>query len=158
MLIKDKILILGIGSPFADDQLGWLVADKLAEIVNSKNIDNIIVESVDRPGLNLLNYLDSNYNQILLIDAVYAKSKPGTIYHLKASQILSFDGFLSSHSIGVSPSLALANALNMDISNIEFYGAEGERLNEKDDIVSDVITDTIDVLTNMIITRLSHYL
>ncbi|GMN89820.1 hydrogenase maturation protease [Francisella sciaenopsi] len=152
--MKQKTLILGIGSPFADDQFGWFVADKLAEIVKEKNIQNITVESADRPGLNLLTFLDSGYNKIILIDAVYAKVTPGTEFYFKAKDILSFGGFLSSHSVGVAPSLALADAIGMDISNVEFYGVEGQRIFEKDEILSDIVNDAIESMSKKIVNNL----
>ncbi|API87695.1 hydrogenase maturation protease [Francisella uliginis] len=152
--MKQKTLILGIGSPFADDQFGWFVADKLAEIVKEKNIQNVIVESADRPGLNLLTYLDNNYDKVILIDAVYAKVTPGTEFYFKAKDILSFGGFLSSHSVGVAPSLALADAIGMDISNVEFYGVEGQRIFEKDEILSDIVKDAIDTTIKKILNEI----
>ncbi|MBK2092694.1 hydrogenase maturation protease [Francisella philomiragia] len=152
--MKQKTLILGIGSPFADDQFGWFVADKLAEIVREKNIQNITVESADRPGLNLLTFLDSGYDKIILIDAVYAKVTPGTEFYFKAKDILSFGGFLSSHSVGVAPSLALADAIGMDISNIEFYGVEGQRIFEKDEILSDIVKGAIESMSKKIVNNL----
>ncbi|MEY8715520.1 hydrogenase maturation protease [Francisella philomiragia] len=152
--MKQKTLILGIGSPFADDQFGWFVADKLAEIVREKNIQNITVESADRPGLNLLTFLDSGYDKIILIDAVYAKVTPGTEFYFKAKDILSFGGFLSSHSVGVAPSLALADAIGMDISNVEFYGVEGQRIFEKDEILSDIVKGAIESMSKNIISNL----
>ncbi|WP_395166520.1 hydrogenase maturation protease [Francisella salimarina] len=152
--MKQKTLILGIGSPFADDQFGWFVADKLAEVVREKNIQNITVESADRPGLNLLTFLDSGYDKIILIDAVYAKVTPGSEFYFKAKDILSFGGFLSSHSVGVAPSLALADAIGMDISNIEFYGVEGQRIFEKDEILSDIVRNAIESMSKNIISKL----
>ena len=152
--MKQKTLILGIGSPFADDQFGWFVADKLAEVVREKNIQNITVESADRPGLNLLTFLDSGYDKIILIDAVYAKVTPGTEFYFKAKDILSFGGFLSSHSVGVAPSLALADTIGMDISNVEFYGIEGQRIFEKDEILSDVVRDSIESMSKKIVNNL----
>ncbi len=152
--MKQKTLILGIGSPFADDQFGWFVADKLAEIVRDKNIQNITVESADRPGLNLLTFLDSGYDKIILIDAVYAKVTPGTEFYFKAKDILSFGGFLSSHSVGVAPSLALADAIGMDISNVEFYGVEGQRIFEKDEILSDIVKCAIESMSKKIVNNL----
>lgn len=153
--MKQKTLILGIGSPFADDQFGWFVADKLAEIVKEKNTQNITVESADRPGLNLLTFLDRDYDKVILIDAVYAKVAPGTEFYFKAKDILSFGGFLSSHSVGVAPSLALADAIGMDISNVEFYGVEGQRIFEKDEILSDIVRDAIASMSKKIINNLS---
>lgn len=152
--MKQKTLILGIGSPFADDQFGWFVADKLAEVVREKNIQNITVESADRPGLNLLTFLDSGYDKIILIDAVYAKVTPGTEFYFKAKDILSFGGFLSSHSVGVASSLALADAIGMDISNVEFYGVEGQRIFQKDEILSDVVKGAIESMSKNIISKL----
>ncbi|MBK2026241.1 hydrogenase maturation protease [Francisella philomiragia] len=152
--MKQKTLILGIGSPFADDQFGWFVADKLAEIVREKNIQNITVESADRPGLNLLTFLDSGYDKIILIDAVYAKVTPGTEFYFKAKDILSFGGFLSSHSVGVAPSLALADAIGMDISNVEFYGVEGQRIFEKDEILSNIVKGAIASMSKKIVNNL----
>jgi hydrogenase maturation protease len=153
--MEQKILILGIGSPFADDQFGWFVADKLTEMIKEKNIQNVTVESADRPGLNLLTYLDSNYERIILIDAVYAKVTPGTEFYFKAKDILSFSGFISSHSVGVAPSLALADAIGMDISNVEFYGVEGQKIFEKDEILSDVIRSKITSIVENIIKKLA---
>ncbi|ASG67001.1 hypothetical protein CDV26_00120 [Francisella halioticida] len=152
--MKQRTLILGIGSPFADDQFGWFVADKLSGIVKEKNIQNIIVESADRPGLNLLTYLNSDYNKVILIDAVYAKVAPGTEFYFKAKDILSFNGFLSSHSLGVAQSLALADAIGMDISNVEFYGVEGLRIFEKDDIISDIVKKAIDTFVTKLLNNL----
>lgn len=149
--MKQKTLILGIGSPFADDQFGWFVADKLTEIIKEKNIQDITVESADRPGLNLLTYLDNDYDKVILIDAVYAKVEPGTEFYFKAKDILSFGGFLSSHSVGVAPSLALADAIGMDISNVEFYGVEGQRIFEKDDVLSDIVRSKITTMVENII-------
>ncbi|APC96710.1 hydrogenase maturation protease [Francisella frigiditurris] len=143
-----RVLILGIGSPFADDQFGWLVADQLVQELESCN--DLVIESVDRPGLNLLNYLNNDYERILLVDAVYAKTKPGTFYHFKAEQILSFDGFLSSHSIGVAPSLALAQALSMNINNVEFFGVEIERIHQKDEEISEVVKEAIPSMATLI--------
>ncbi|WP_150467287.1 hydrogenase maturation protease [Francisella sp. SYW-9] len=152
--MKQKTLILGIGSPFADDQFGWFVADKLVEIMKEKNIQNVTVESADRPGLNLLTYLDRDYDKVILIDAVYAKVEPGTEFYFKTKDILSFSGFLSSHSVGVAPSLALADAIGIDISNVEFYGVEGQRIFEKDEIVSNVVSNKIDLMVENIIKKL----
>ncbi|WP_234384257.1 hypothetical protein [Francisella noatunensis] len=63
--------------------------------------------------------------------------------------------FLSSHSVGVAPSLALADAIGMDISNVEFYGVEGQRIFEKDEILSDIVKDAIESMSKKIINNLN---
>lgn len=126
-----KILVLGIGSPFADDTAGWLVADQLSA---SKELQELIIsgvlriESEDRPGLNLLYWLEQEFSKIILVDMVKTNLlETGNIYTLHASEIIGFSGMLSSHNLGVSPSLALAEALGINISHVTFWGIEGER-------------------------------
>ncbi|WP_257295726.1 hypothetical protein [Francisella orientalis] len=65
------------------------------------------------------------------------------------------EDFLSSHSVGVAPSLALADAIGMDISNVEFYGVEGQRIFEKDVILSDIVNDAIESMSKKIINNLN---
>lgn len=65
----------------------------------------------------------------------------------KQKKFLALEVFLSSHSVGVAPSLALADAIGMDISNVEFYGVEGQRIFEKDEILSDIVKDAIESMS-----------
>ncbi|WP_116962966.1 hydrogenase maturation protease [Fastidiosibacter lacustris] len=144
-----KVLIVGIGSPFGDDQFGWLVAKNIQERLIAKH--RVDVEIVDRPGLNLLRFLEQGYQKIILIDAVNAGLRIGEILCLKANEISKFiKGSLSSHHIGVAPSLALANALNMNISHVIFYGVQGERLFVKDGQLSQMVEDAISPMVSKI--------
>ncbi|WP_235826797.1 hydrogenase maturation protease [Facilibium subflavum] len=131
-----KTLVLGIGSPFADDQFGWKVAE---ELQNSVKDENIQVKIVDRPGLNLLRFIEQDFQKVMLVDAVNAKAPIGQHFTLSAGDIIDFHGFFSSHSIGIAPSLALAQALNYPINHIKFYGVQIKRITQKDDILSNEI-------------------
>ena len=42
----------------------------------------------------------------------------------------------------------------MDISNIEFYGVEGQRIFEKDKILSDIVKDAIDTTIKKILNEI----
>ena len=71
------ILVLGIGSPFADDQAGWLVADQLShvkELQDKIQAGELIIDAEDRPGLNLLDWLGRDYEHIHLVDMVKNQS------------------------------------------------------------------------------------
>jgi len=155
--MMQKTLILGIGSPFCDDQFGWEVIKYLE--INHQNeldkIDNITTEYVDRPGLNLLLFLQQGYEKIVLVDLVQAYQKVGTHFFFKAQQIISFEGFLSSHSIGVSPSLALANALGGNIDNVSFYGVQGKNFDAKDDLVSKEVMAEVEPMAKEILQSLT---
>lgn len=152
-----KILVLGIGSPFADDTAGWLVADQLSA---SKKLQDLIIsgvlqiESEDRPGLNLLYWLEQEFSKIILVDMVKTNlSETGNIYTLHASEIIGFSGMLSSHNLGVSPSLALAEALGIKISHVTFWGIEGERYKPHE-----VISDTMLIATHKVAKMLEDIL
>lgn len=121
-------LVLGIGSPFADDQIGWLIAEQLARMPKlQERLANgrLQVLSADRPGLNLLHYLNTDFQRIILIDMVKARAKLGALYRLKAAEIMVFKGMLSTHSLGVAKALALADALALDISRVVMWGIVG---------------------------------
>ena len=139
-----KALVLGIGSPFADDQAGWLVADQLSHVESLQPLlasGALQIESENRPGLDLLIWLQKDYDHIILIDMVKTNLlETGNIYLLKAKEIIGFSGMLSSHNLGVSPSLALAEVLGMRIDNIIFWGIEGERY-KPEEVMSQAMID-----------------
>jgi len=126
-----QVLVLGIGSPFADDQAGWLVADQLSSVGSLQPYianDSLKILAENRPGLNLIDYLQQEYTHVILVDMVKTNLlETGNIYHLHADEIIGFSGMLSSHNLGVSPSLALAQVLGINISNVTFWGIEGVR-------------------------------
>ncbi len=153
-----SILVLGIGSPFADDQAGWLVADKLKSVDQLQfkmEIGELVIESENRPGLNLLDWLQRGYQKIYLVDMVKTNlAKTGNLYELQAKEIIGFSGMLSSHNLGVSPSLALAEVLDYNISNIVFIGIEGERYQVGEEISSTMLS-AVDVVVNILLTKLN---
>lgn len=149
------ILILGIGSPLGDDRLGWLVAGKLREEIEINPLlksQEILIEIADRPGLNLLNWLQADYQKVLLIDMMKTnQNQPGNIYRLAANEIIGFSGMLSSHSLGVSPSLALASALEIPIDHVEFWGIEGSKVTPDIETLTPGIAPAIDQVCNEIV-------
>lgn len=139
-----KTLILGIGSPFGDDRAGWLVVEELEQVsavreMVAKNL--LILEVADRPGINLINWLLGDYQRIILIDMVKTNLEiSGSIYKLQANEIIGFSGMLSSHSLGVSASLALAKELGINITNVEFWGIEGSVVSPESEVSQAILT------------------
>lgn len=145
-----KVLVLGIGSPFADDQAGWRVSDQLSHLESLKEYlasGKLHIESENRPGLDLLIWLQQDYEHIILVDMVKTNLlETGNIYVLQAKEIIGFSGMLSSHNLGVSPSLALAEVLGIKIDNIIFYGIEGERY-KPEEVMSQAMSDAVAKVT-----------
>jgi hydrogenase maturation protease len=103
------VTVVGLGSPFGDDRLGWCVAEKLAARV-PPNVARILLR--DRPGPALLDEIAGRRASIL-IDAADTGASPGTISCLSAADVGSYRGACSSHDLRLGESLALGQALGI---------------------------------------------
>lgn len=119
------IKVLGIGSPFGDDQVGWKVADALKQQLSiHTNIDLLVsIENHDRPGVRLIELM-SGAHTVYIIDAIKSNSEIGTIHRFKNHDIFGLENRLSTHNIGISEALQLGSALNALPDNIILYGIE----------------------------------
>jgi hydrogenase maturation protease len=119
--------LLGIGSPFGLDRLGWMVADVLA-YSNTLKERGVTIEALDRPGTRLLSYM-APFQSVILVDAVVSHDPPGKLYCFNAQEIQDCEHLRSSHDIGIKSTLALGAALNQLPENLVFYGINiGENL------------------------------
>ena len=100
--------IIGIGSPFGADQLGWQAIDLLS---NTSLIECELIK-LDRPGSELIRYFDMD-KALVLIDAVQADGIPGTPMPLKMSDLSGIHCQTSSHGIGVAEALQMAELLGL---------------------------------------------
>jgi len=110
--------IIGIGSPFGVDTLGWQVIDALADM---ELPDTVILEKLDRPGVHLLEHL-KNCERVILVDAVISDDPVGTVYELSGDEIAQINPHTSSHDFGLADTLALGKALNQPLPEIWFVG------------------------------------
>ncbi len=117
---KQRIGILGIGSPFGGDSIAWHVIDCL---IQSLDTDAIYLEKLDRPYLQLVPYLES-FNKLIIIDALVDANKEGKIHYLTIDDKLAEKGLLSSHNCGVYTALALAKALGHSLEGLSLIGIE----------------------------------
>jgi hydrogenase maturation protease len=100
------ILILGLGSPHGDDQLGWVAIDRLRPRLPA----GIIAHKV-RDASDLLEYLDRQETAIV-IDAVAPAGQPGTIRSFEWPCAELADCVpLSTHGLGLVDALHLAKTL-----------------------------------------------
>ena len=115
-------IIIGIGSPYGADQLGWQVVDQLKsqQVVLSKR--NIRLETCDRPGTLLLDYL-KGVHKAILIDAIEGGTS-GNLLTLNKQQLLHQNTLHSSHQFGVAETIALGEQLNLLPEELVMYGVE----------------------------------
>ena len=106
-----RIRIIGIGSPFGQDQLGWHVLDQLRnDMTEETNTYEIRFIQSDRPGLRLLELIKDT-DTAILVDAIDNKNRMGQILKLDRADLLTNENALSSHALGVSEALSLGGAL-----------------------------------------------
>ena len=112
-----KIKVLGVGSPYGDDNVGWLTAKKYQD----KPGYEVVI--LDRPQLNLIHEL-AGVEKAIIIDAVKSGAEPGTIHHLTMADMPHFKGFCSSHNVGLADALQLAEVLDALPAQLEIIGIE----------------------------------
>lgn len=115
-----RVCILGIGSPSGDDQAGWLTIDAL---LASGAGGGAVIEKLDRPGANLIPFLE-NASRAILIDAMQSGGQVGGIRRFDAQDWPGYCHGLSSHGFGVLDALSLAKALGSLPPRLDLYGIE----------------------------------
>lgn len=104
--------MVGVGSPFGDDRVGWDVVEALEAQSWWRELagDSVSVHLCDRPGAALAGLLQGA-GWAIVVDAAYVRDvPPGTLRWLRPDQ-LSLLRPPSSHGFGVAEALALAKAL-----------------------------------------------
>ncbi len=117
--------VLGIGSPFGDDQLGWEVIKLLqaSQPLHHYIPHKLELSHCDRPGLYLLELM-RDARCVFLIDAIKTGSKIGTIHCFKNETIEGVGSALSTHSIGMAEAMQMGRALQTLPKTVLLYGLE----------------------------------
>lgn len=103
------IRVIGLGSPWGDDQAGWQAARALRGLFDEQLVE---VSILDRPGPALLEHWRKE-DSVLLLDAVRGVGEAGSLYWLEGDGVARLaDAALSSHSLGVAECVALARSLD----------------------------------------------
>lgn len=117
--------VLGLGSPHGDDQIGWWIVERL----KSCNLGpNVGVEKISAPGVSLMS-LFRHYEQVIIVDACEMGCEPGTyriIDETHFSDLILSDRF-STHSLGVTESVQLAQTLSLPLPRISLFLVQMEQ-------------------------------
>lgn len=121
------IRIIGIGSPFGDDCIGWETIGAIEEsgMMARFPAGQVAAYRCRQPATDLLPLL-SGARAALLVDGMESGAEPGTLRRIDASELQADPGKISSHGMGVPEGLALARALGMLPGTMVIYGVEIE--------------------------------
>lgn len=128
---KKSILILGVGSPFGADRLGWQAVQALEQQPLAAQFPQLDIrfEQSDRPGSRLLSLL-RQVDAAVIIDAMRSGMSAGSVRRFENSALVGETGLMSTHGFGVAEALALGRTL---------AGVSG------DDIAGDVVVIGIEM-------------
>jgi hydrogenase maturation protease len=122
--MNTTLSILGVGSPFGDDRVGWLAVDLLAANPNViRSAGQIVVRRLDRPGMQLLAEFGIS-KALILIDAMCSGALPGTIRRMQAEELCTTRTLFSSHGLGVAQAVGLARQLGGLPTEFVCFGLE----------------------------------
>ncbi len=122
--MQTPVLVIGIGNPFrSDDRAGLEVARQIKRSAKDR------LKVLEFAG-NPLALLDAwkGYDEVLLVDAVSSKSRPGTFQIINAVQqkIPASLFNTSTHNMSVAEAIELARNLGRLPEQLLVYGIEGE--------------------------------
>lgn len=106
--------IIGIGSPFGFDQLGWLVIERLRSDGARRlfGVDDGQLLALDRPGTALLAAIRDS-RAAILVDAIQdERLRRGTVVCVDGHQLQPGGRCASSHGLGLAEALALGRVLD----------------------------------------------
>lgn len=120
------VAIIGVGSPFGADRLGWLAVDWLECSELRMRFPDVYFtfELADRPGALVLEHLQG-VEAAIIIDAMQAGFPPGSLRAFTHEQLLTHPTELfSSHAFGLAETLALGATLGELPQRLTIIGIE----------------------------------
>lgn len=154
----NKIKILGIGSPFGDDRVGWAVIEILQQNPDIMSyIPKLVhLEKLDRPSTGLLETMQ-DAKIVILIDAIKTGAHLGTLHQFENPQFKNKPKILSTHGMGVMETLQLGAALNELPQQVTLYGIEIGEITDENCISASIQAAAI-TLTKIIASKLQKLL
>ena len=121
---KTRKIVLGLGNTLNKDEgLGVQAVKQLESLINGVNPE---IEFVDGGvlGLNLLPWVEEA-SHLLVLDAINARKKPGTLIELERDQIPLYTGIkLSDHQVTFQEVLGLANFRGLLPEHLHMIGIQ----------------------------------
>ena len=120
---EGKILVVGMGNLiYRDEGIG---AHIIREMEKMKLPSHIELLDIGTSTMDLISYM-KEVKKLIVIDAMRAGGKPGTIYKCKPEDLLPKDeGPISLHEIGLLETLNMTKKLGMEIQTV-IVGIEPE--------------------------------
>ncbi len=119
------LCVIGIGSPFGDDQLGWEVVKLLLQRPALQPFipNPLQLLYCDRPGMYLLELMRDTQT-VFIIDAVKTGAEIGSFHRFQNEEIAAITTTLSTHGLGVAEAMKMGATLQILPPTVILYGIE----------------------------------
>lgn len=120
-MMSPSRLLVGIGSPFGDDRVGWEIARRVEELASGELATGELAVRCARAPAELLNWLEG-VDRMEICDAV-ASGAAGSLHCWSwPSPEIELAPFRGSHDLGLPAVLALAAALGRLPREVRIWG------------------------------------
>lgn len=142
----EKIIVLGIGNILLTDEgFGVRVVEEL--IRRYCFPENVEIIDGGTMGYDLLRFL-SGATKLIIIDAIKANSKPGTVYCFKDDEVKKYyRQKVSMHQLGIQEVLTMLEIIEKPIAETFVFGIEPASLDmsaELSPIAAALVTEVLD--------------
>jgi hydrogenase maturation protease len=110
------IRIIGLGSPFGDDDVGWRVIDAMRSQVD----EGVDLVALDRPGALLADRL-CDVDHLVVVDALQDPRHVGIARRVEPADLAGPDIDCGSHQLRLADQLALAAVLGWQPETVELW-------------------------------------
>jgi len=118
--VKEDAVVVGIGNPWrGDDAVGWLVAERVAEVVG----EEVRVVQVDGEPGRLLDTWDGA-RLAVVIDGMRTGRQVGTVIVFSADEVRRAEASHSTHGIGLAYAVQLGTVLGRVPEELVVVGVE----------------------------------
>jgi hydrogenase maturation protease len=146
------VTLVGLGSPWGDDRVGWCVADAVAKRLRGTRVR---VVKLDRPGTGLLDEI-AERPRVLLADAADTGAAAGTLHSIPLEALSAAPWAASTHGIGVAEALMLGRSLGALPAELRLYlvSIDPRRTSQPDRDLSPAVAAAVAPLVAFICRRL----
>jgi len=149
---KARIVIVGVGNLLLKDEgIGIHIARALQQIDIPQDIK--IIDGGTSPDLP---YYFKNIDKLIIIDAVKAKSKPGTVYRFHPHDVnIESNETVSVHDFGLEQSLKTMKLMRNEPKEIIIIGIEPKEIDWGAELSAE-LQQKVPEIVNIILKEMSH--
>jgi hydrogenase maturation protease len=116
-----RVRIIGLGTPFGDDRVGWDVVERLRQVLPG----GMCVDATSDPFV--VADEPAGEELLIVIDACHGAGVPGSVHRFEwPDSRLVMDGAVSSHGGRLTAALELADVLGRLPRHVIVFAIEGE--------------------------------